>query len=70
MAGRIAAVADLCRAVDTALDVLVVRVAAEAAEEGWTTDLMREASAGYHARLQQALAGPRRPLDAAVPARG
>ncbi|MFE0463407.1 hypothetical protein ACFW1A_29565 [Kitasatospora sp. NPDC058965] len=56
VAGRIGAVADLCRAVDRAMDSLVVRTAAEAAEEGWTTGRMREASADYHARLQRALA--------------
>ncbi|GAA1068932.1 hypothetical protein GCM10009665_74590 [Kitasatospora nipponensis] len=57
MTGRLAAVADLCRAVDGALDALVVRTAAEAAEEGWTTEGMLAADAGYHARLQRALAG-------------
>ncbi|MCX4744877.1 hypothetical protein OG455_04965 [Kitasatospora sp. NBC_01287] len=64
MVGRIAAVAELCRAVDKAMDALVVRVAAEAAEEGWTTGRMREANAGYHQRLQQALAGPHRVTSA------
>ncbi|GAB2694721.1 hypothetical protein [Kitasatospora kifunensis] len=66
MAGRITAAADLCRAVDKALDALVVRIAAEAAEEGWTTGRMRDASAGYHARLEQALAGPRRATSASA----
>ncbi|MFF7636753.1 hypothetical protein ACFZB9_26925 [Kitasatospora sp. NPDC008050] len=66
MAGRIAAAADLCRAVDKALDTLVVRIAAEAAEEGWTAGRMRAANAGYHARLEQALAGPRRSSSPSV----
>ncbi len=55
VAGRLAAVAELCHAVDGALDALVVRTAAEAAEEGWTTGEMRETHSGYHARLQRAL---------------
>lgn len=68
MAGRIAATAELCRAVDKALDALVVRIAAEAAEEGWTSGRMRDTSADYHDRLQQALVGPRRVADARLQA--
>lgn len=56
MAGRPAAVAELCQAVDGALDALV-RTAAEAAEEGWSTGRRRDTHSGYHARLQRALAG-------------
>jgi hypothetical protein len=56
MAGRISVVVELCEAVDRALDSLVVRMAAEAAEEGWTSGRMRETAPAYHARLQRALA--------------
>ncbi|MDH6142707.1 hypothetical protein P3T35_004735 [Kitasatospora sp. GP30] len=56
VAGRISVVVELCEAVDRALDSLVVRMAAEAAEEGWTSGHMREAAPAYHARLQRALA--------------
>ncbi|PYC76395.1 hypothetical protein C7C46_22410 [Streptomyces tateyamensis] len=56
VAGRTGAVAQLCRAVGTAMDSLVVRTAAGAAEEGRTTGRMRAAGADHHARLQRALA--------------
>ncbi|MFF7588771.1 hypothetical protein ACFZCK_14920 [Kitasatospora purpeofusca] len=52
---RLAAVAELCRAVDGVLDSLVVRAAAEAAEEGWTAARMASEHAVYYARLQRAL---------------
>ncbi|MGK4578808.1 hypothetical protein [Kitasatospora sp. HPMI-4] len=52
---RFAAVAELCRTVDGALDALVVRTAAEAAEEGWTAGEMAAEHSGYHARLRRAL---------------
>ncbi|MFE9423249.1 hypothetical protein ACFYNO_09810 [Kitasatospora sp. NPDC006697] len=56
VAGRISVVAALCEEVERAMDSLIVRTAAEAAEEGWTTGRMRETAPGYHARLQRALA--------------
>ncbi|MFD5433798.1 hypothetical protein ACWGKU_34770 [Kitasatospora sp. NPDC054768] len=52
---RLAAVHDLCRAVDAVLDSLVVQAAAEAAEEGWTAARMAAEHSGYYARLQRAL---------------
>ncbi|MER6303739.1 hypothetical protein ABT247_29865 [Kitasatospora sp. NPDC001539] len=52
---RLAAVAELCRSVDAVLDSLVVRAAAEAAEEGWTAARMAAEHSGYYARLQRAL---------------
>lgn len=52
---RLAAVAELCRSVDVALDSLVVQAAAEAAEEGWTAARMAAEHSGYYARLQRAL---------------
>ncbi|MFB7668504.1 hypothetical protein ACFC1R_32050 [Kitasatospora sp. NPDC056138] len=52
---RFAAVAELCRTVDGALDALVVRTAAEAAEEGWTAGEMAAEHSAYHARLERAL---------------
>ncbi|MDH6126481.1 hypothetical protein [Kitasatospora sp. GP82] len=52
---RLAAVAELCQAVDGALDALVVRTAAEAAEEGWTSGQMAAEHSAYHARLRRAL---------------
>ncbi|MFE7563371.1 hypothetical protein [Kitasatospora sp. NPDC057500] len=52
---RLAAVADLCRAVDGVLDSLVVEAAAEAAEEGWTAARMASEHAVYYARLRRAL---------------
>ncbi|MFC5664490.1 hypothetical protein ACFP3U_16035 [Kitasatospora misakiensis] len=52
---RLAAVAELCRAVDGVLDSLVVQAAAEAAEEGWTAARMASEHAVYYARLQRAL---------------
>ncbi|MFD0275082.1 hypothetical protein ACFVHB_14440 [Kitasatospora sp. NPDC127111] len=52
---RLAAVAELCRAVDGVLDSLVVQAAAEAAEEGWTAARMAAEHAVYYARLQRAL---------------
>ncbi|MFB7616311.1 hypothetical protein [Kitasatospora sp. NPDC056181] len=52
---RLAAVAELCRAVDGMLDSLVVQAAAEAAEEGWTAARMASEHAVYYARLQRAL---------------
>ncbi|MGE7439628.1 MULTISPECIES: hypothetical protein [Kitasatospora] len=52
---RFAAVAELCRTVDGALDALVVRTAAEAAEEGWTAGEMAAEHSAYHARLRRAL---------------
>ncbi|MFI9273016.1 hypothetical protein ACIGXM_20145 [Kitasatospora sp. NPDC052896] len=55
MADRLAAVADLCQAVDGAPDALVVRTAAEAAEEGWSTERIQGAHPGHHARPQRAL---------------
>ncbi|MEV7025519.1 hypothetical protein [Kitasatospora sp. NPDC093558] len=53
--GRLAAVAELCRSVDAALDSLVVQAAAEAAEEGWTAARMASEQSAYYARLQRAL---------------
>ncbi|MFD0346307.1 hypothetical protein ACFQ0M_09930 [Kitasatospora aburaviensis] len=47
---RLAAVAELCRAVDGVLDSLVVQAAAEAAEEGWTAARMASEHAVYYAR--------------------
>ncbi|GAA1933248.1 hypothetical protein [Kitasatospora viridis] len=55
VAGRISVVAALCDEVDRVMDSLVVRTAAEAAEEGWTSGRMRETAPSYHARLQRAL---------------
>ncbi|MFE3874810.1 hypothetical protein ACFXPX_10470 [Kitasatospora sp. NPDC059146] len=55
MTERLAAVAALCRSVDTVLDSLVVQAAAEAAEEGWTAARMAAEQSGYYARLQRAL---------------
>ncbi|MFF3003338.1 hypothetical protein ACFVTF_11065 [Kitasatospora sp. NPDC057940] len=52
---RLAAVAELCRSVDAVLDSLVVQVAAEAAEEGWTAARMAAEQSGYYARLRRAL---------------
>ncbi|MFJ5123075.1 hypothetical protein [Kitasatospora sp. NPDC088548] len=52
---RLAAVAELCRAVDGVLDSLVVEAAAEAAEEGWTVARMASEHAVYYARLRRAL---------------
>lgn len=52
---RLAAVAQLCRSVDAVLDSLVVRTAAEAAEEGWTAARMASEQSAYYARLQRAL---------------
>ncbi|MFB6890278.1 hypothetical protein ACFCX4_13285 [Kitasatospora sp. NPDC056327] len=52
---RLAAVAELCRAVDGVLDSLVVEAAAEAAEEGWTAARMASEHAVYYARLKRAL---------------
>ncbi|MFE2723827.1 hypothetical protein [Kitasatospora sp. NPDC059327] len=52
---RLAAVAELCRAVDGVLDSLVVQAAAEAAEEGWTAARMASEHAVYYARLRRAL---------------